>query len=101
MALLRWRCPGVRTLRGDGGDRVGPGVAKKRKKLGTTNGAPDLTAHIYDPGKGPLQVERSRRRQAAGSGPTKFHGSRPSAPRAGKSSWCALLQRWIKQSTST
>ena len=23
VALLRWMCPGVRTLRGDGGDRVG------------------------------------------------------------------------------
>ena len=64
VALLRWRCPGVRTLRGDGGDRVGPGVAMKRKKMGTTNGAPDLTAHIYGPGKGPLQVEF----KAAGGG---------------------------------
>ena len=58
VALLRcWRCPGVRTMRGDGGDRVGPGVLMKRKKMGTTNGAPDLTAHICGPGKGPLQVE--------------------------------------------
>ena len=78
VAFLRWRAPGTRSYRHDGGDPVGPGVAGKRKKSGTTNGAADLLALLFNsqrPEAGPLQVEFKRWKGTVSDDQLAYHAA--------------------------